>query len=160
MLQDFYGLIGEQKIKVLVACNLFFNSIQMTIWVNGVLCLEKSTLDQRIEARWGALKKLGIHWWINLFKDILDTGMFDVFLIDVLQTDLNRIAKHRNYHEIQPQRGYTELPSWKPDVLYFVPVLTDGPDFKTPVNAENVNVCINLYGKKKVVAKSSKNLWA
>lgn len=35
--------------------------------------------------------------------------------------------------------------------------LCDGQDFKTHVNAEDVNVFINLYGKK-LVAKSSKNL--
>lgn len=69
-----------QKIKVLVVCNLFFNSIQMILWLHGVkrFMYGKSTFDQRIEAWWGVLKKLGIHWWINLFKDIVDTGMFDL----------------------------------------------------------------------------------
>lgn len=118
----------------------------------------KSTSNQRIEEWWGVLRKLGIHWWINLFKDIRDTGMFDLDnpvvkerlrFMDALQTDLDRIASHWNSHVIRPQRGYGELPSGKPDVLYFVPELTDGQDFKTPLNVEDVNVCINMYGKKK-----------
>lgn len=66
-------------------------------------------------------------------------------------TDLDRIANHRNSYKIQSQRGYAELPFGKPDVLYFVPELTDGQTPLTPVNAEDVNVCItctyNLYGK-------------
>lgn len=69
--------------------------------------------------------------------------------MDALQTDLDRIASGWNCHVIWPQRGYGELPSGKPDVLYFVPALTDGQDFKTRVNAENVDVCINMYRKKK-----------
>lgn len=69
--------------------------------------------------------------------------------MDALQTDLDRIASSWNCHVIWPQRGYGELPSGKPDVLYFVPALTDGQDFKTRVNAENVDVCINMYRKKK-----------
>lgn len=81
----------------------------------------KSTLNQRIEAWWGVFKKLGIHWWINLFKDYRDTGMFDLdnpvvkeclrfCFMDALQTDLGRIANHMNSHEIR-HRGYAELPS-------------------------------------------------
>lgn len=34
----------------------------------------KSTSNQRIEAWWEKLRKLGIHWWINLFIDIRDSG--------------------------------------------------------------------------------------
>lgn len=81
----------------------------------------KSTLNQRIEAWWGVFKKLGIHWWINLFKDYRDTAMFDLdnpvvkeclrfCFMDALQTDLGRIANHMNSHEIR-HRGYAELPS-------------------------------------------------
>ncbi|OWF36955.1 hypothetical protein KP79_PYT02570 [Mizuhopecten yessoensis] len=120
----------------------------------------KSTSNQRIEAFWGTLRKLGVHWWINLFKDIRDCGMFDIdnpvvkeclrfCFMDALQTDLDRIAQHWNSHDIRPQRTYRELPSGKPDVMYFVPELTDGHNFKTVVDAEDVNSCINLYGKQK-----------
>lgn len=81
----------------------------------------KSTLNQRIESWWGVFKKLGIHWWINLFKDYRDTGMFDLdnpvvkeclrfCFMDALQTDLGRIANQMNSHEIR-HRGYAELPS-------------------------------------------------
>lgn len=91
---------------------------------------------------------------INLDNPIVKKCLWLCFT-HAFHTDLDSIANHRNSHKIQPQRGYAELPSAKPDVLYFVPELTDGQTPLTPVNAENVNVsvCItctcNLYGKKK-----------
>ena len=120
----------------------------------------KSTSNQRIEAFWGTLRKLGIHWWINLFKDIRDCGLFytdhpvvkeclQFCFMDALQTDLDRIAKHWNSHDIRQQKGYAERPSGKPDVMYFVPELTDGHNFRTYVDTEDVKVCIELYGEKK-----------
>ena len=33
--------------------------------------------------------------------------------------------------------------------MYFVPELTNGYDFKTRVNLEDVNACIQLYGREK-----------
>ena len=120
----------------------------------------KSTANQRIEAWWGTLRKLGIHWWINLFKDIRDSGLFEIqnpvikeclrfCFMDALQTDLDRIAQHWNSHNIRRQKRFAELPSGKPDVMFFVPELTDGYDFKTHVNSEDVNMCIHLYGQEK-----------
>lgn len=122
----------------------------------------RRTANRRIEAWWGILRKLGVHWWINLFKDIRDSGMFNIqnpvikkclrfCFMDALQTDLDRIAKRWNSNNIRRQKRCTELPSGKPDVMYFVPELTDGCDFKTTVNPEDVNLCIDLYGKEKEV---------
>lgn len=120
----------------------------------------KSTLNQRIEAWWGVFKKLGIHWWINLFKDYRDTGMFDLdnpvvkeclrfCFMDALQTDLDRIANHWNSHVIRPQRGYAELPSGKPDVLYFVRE-------RTRLSKKFLDLFIVLYFyKKKMLSDSS-----
>lgn len=120
----------------------------------------RSTSNQRIEAFWGTLRKLGVHWWINFFKDIRDSGLFDIdhpvvkeclqyCFMDALQTDLDRIAKQWNLHDIRQQKRYAELPSGKPDVMYFVPELTDGHNFRTVVDTEDVNACIELYGKNK-----------
>jgi hypothetical protein len=120
----------------------------------------KSTANQKIEQWWGTMRKLGIHWWINFFKDIWDSGLFDIqnmvikecvrfCFMDALQTDLDRIAQHWNSHDIRRQKRYVELPSGKPDVMYFVPEITNGYDFKTYVNPDDVNMCIQLYGKEK-----------
>lgn len=38
----------------------------------------KSTSNQRIEAWWGILRRNGIHWWINLFKDLKDSNRFNL----------------------------------------------------------------------------------
>lgn len=144
----------------------------MILWLHGVkrFMYGKSTLDQRIEARRGVLKKLGIHWWINLFKDIGDTGMFDLdnpVVKKCLQfsswTSCKLIWIEQRITEIIMKFGHRDdmltcLLENQADILYFGPELTDGPDLKTLVSAEDVNVCFNLYGKKELVAKSSKNL--
>ena len=111
------------------------------------------------------LRKLGIHWWINLFKDIKDSGMFDFenpiikeclrfCFMDALQTDLDRIAHHWNSHNIRRQKRYVELPSGKPDVMYFIPELTNGYYFKTSVDLEDVRICLDLYGKEKALCSA------
>lgn len=71
--------------------------------------------------------------------------------MNALQTDLDRIAQQWNSHGIRLQTRYIELPSGKPDDLYFVPELTDGHNFWTNVDTEDVNLCINLYEKQKEI---------
>ena len=69
--------------------------------------------------------------------------------MDALQTDLDRIAQQWNSHHIRKMRRFVELPSGKPDALYFIPELTNGHDFGTSVNSEDVKLCTRLYGEKK-----------
>ncbi len=80
----------------------------------------KSMCNQRIEAWWGILRRQGVHWWINLFKDLIDAGMYDSLdpvhaqclkfcFMDVIQAELDRIAMHWNVHEIRAQKGYSEM---------------------------------------------------
>ncbi|XP_052799117.1 uncharacterized protein LOC128230712 [Mya arenaria] len=45
----------------------------------------KSTSNQRIERWWGTLRQNGIHWWINFFKDLRDTGTFNE--LDAIQCE-------------------------------------------------------------------------
>ncbi|XP_069131729.1 uncharacterized protein [Argopecten irradians] len=96
----------------------------------------------------------------KFFKDIRDCGLFDMdhpvvkeclqfCFMEALQTDLDRIAKHWNSHDIRQQKKYSELPSGKPDVLFFVPELNEGHNFKTDIDTEDLNACIELYGEKK-----------
>ncbi|KAH3731108.1 hypothetical protein DPMN_057113 [Dreissena polymorpha] len=77
--------------------------------------------------------------------------------MDALQTDLDRLAHNWNSHSIRCQKRYAELPSGRPDVMYFVPELINGYDFKTCVNPEDVNLCIQLYGKEKACSKNFKS---
>lgn len=71
--------------------------------------------------------------------------------MNALQTDLDRIAQQWNSHDIRLQTRYNKLSSGKPDVLYFVPELTEGHNFGTNVDTEDINLCINLYGKRKEI---------
>lgn len=39
-------------------------------------------------------------------------------------------------------------------MMYYVPELTNGYNFKTSVNHEDVRVCLDLYGKEKEVCSA------
>lgn len=99
----------------------------------------KSTSNQRIEAWWGIMRRNGIHWWINLFKDLRESEdpvqveCLKFCFMDILQAELDRIAHHWNTHNIRPQKCYRELPTGKPDIMYFSPEIYDGHDYSTPV---------------------------
>ena len=38
----------------------------------------RSTANQRIESYWSQLRRSCVNWWINLFKDLVDTGVLDI----------------------------------------------------------------------------------
>jgi hypothetical protein len=60
----------------------------------------ESKRNQRIEAWWSCFKKSRSSWWINLFKDLMDSGQFEYGNVihkecmwfcfsDIIQEDLN-----------------------------------------------------------------------
>lgn len=64
----------------------------------------KSTSNQRIEAWWGRLRQGCAEWWIECFKDLRDSGLYnddDVIqreflkfcFIDVLRMELHRVTQ-------------------------------------------------------------------
>ncbi|XP_060555726.1 uncharacterized protein LOC132716460 [Ruditapes philippinarum] len=124
------------------------------------LMFGRSTSNQRIEAWWSYLRRQGIHWWINKLKDLRDTGKFNALnpihiecvrfcLMDVLQAELDRIAKHWNLHNIRPQKSVNELPSGKPDILFYVPELFGGYEMGKSVDDIELNLCQEMYATPK-----------
>ncbi len=88
----------------------------------------RSTVNQRIEAFWGQLKKRFAKYYINYFKDMIDEGIFDNMsylhidclkfcLMEIIQRKLDTITKEWNLHYIRKQ-SESDVPHGKPDITY------------------------------------------
>lgn len=104
----------------------------------------RSTRNQRIECWWSQLRRMCTNFWVNFFKDMRDEGIFDnsdPFQVEcmrfcfsgLIQNDFDRATREWNQHRIRPQRN-TECPAGIPDMLYFLPELSDSRDYKMPLN--------------------------
>ena len=93
--------------------NIFSPSLLLYIYRYG-----DSKRNQRIEAWWSCFKKSRSSWWINLFKDLMDSGKFESGNIlhkeciwfcfcDILQKDLNYTKTLWNNHYIRSSKHET-----------------------------------------------------
>ena len=93
----------------------------------------KSTNYQQIERWWCTLRQHGINWRINFFKDLRDIGTYNELdavhcdnlkycFMDLIQTDLDRIAHQWNTHEIRQQTN-TSCMFGNPTMFFFLPDL-------------------------------------
>lgn len=116
----------------------------------------KSTSNQRIEAWWCLLRKMGLDWWISMFKDLRDSGRYNeckslhvqclkFCFMDIIQAELDRIRDQWNIHPMRATR-HGELPTGKPDVLHFTPEMYGTEDKSHPVDAADVDACLEMYG--------------
>ena len=121
----------------------------------------KSTSNQRIEAWWAILRRQCTDWWIRLFKDFRDRGIYsDVdpvhqqcmyfCFMDVLQKELYQVATEWNLHHISSKMNH-DGPAGKPDVMYFTPTLYETRDYGFRVNQEDVSICKEIYSKEKPI---------
>ena len=89
-----------------------------------------SPSNQRIEGWWSFLRRGRTDWWINLFKDMSESGILDIgnelhmeslwFCFgSLLQNDLDEVMEHWNTH--QPHRSRHGTMPGVPDILYFLP---------------------------------------
>ena len=89
-----------------------------------------SPRNQRIEGYWSQYRRNRSSWWINLFKDLVETGELNTSdalqkdclwfcFAELLQEDLNAVKEHWNTHRIRKSRHDT-VPG-VPDVLYYLP---------------------------------------
>ena len=115
----------------------------------------RSVSNQRIEAWWSFLKRNATHWWINLFKDMRDSGVYDegdfihteclqFCFMSLIREELYKVAKHWNVHRIRPTKN-TETHSGRPDVLYFLPEANDTQSYMHPVPQEDIEVVGNEF---------------
>ena len=89
-----------------------------------------SPSNQRIECWWSSFRRGRASWWIDMFKDMVDSGLFDLgntlhmeciwfCFHGALQDDLDNVRLHWNTHRIRSSRHGT-IPGI-PDVLYHLP---------------------------------------
>ena len=70
-------MIWEQKNSTLALLHPFFRhrAADPLAGLNSFM-YGKSVSNQRIESCWGTMRRQGLHWWINFFKDLRDTEYF------------------------------------------------------------------------------------
>ena len=140
---------GTENVNVAVLQRFFHNQDQSFLY-------GKSSCNQRIEAWWGMLKRGGMAWWINFFKDLRDCGLYlednvieaeclKFCFMPVIREELHKFAIQWNLHKIRPSRN-AESPSERPDLLYHVPDLTGARDLMMPVSHEEVDIAEQLCG--------------
>lgn len=89
-----------------------------------------SLRSQRIQGYWSQYRRNRSSWWINLFKNLVETGDLNTSndlqkdclwfcLAELLQEDLNEVKEHWSTHRIRKSRNDT-IPG-VPDVLYYLP---------------------------------------
>lgn len=109
----------------------------------------RSTANQRIEVWWSTLRKQCSDWWIRHFKDLRDVGLFSDDIVhseclkfcymDLLQTELHKVAQLWNTHRIRPSANL-ESPAGRPDFLYFIPRSTNTRDYLTQVGVDELDI--------------------
>ena len=114
----------------------------------------KSTTNQRIEAWWGRLRQGCADWWIEFFKNLTDSGLYNdnnvlhreclkFSFMDVIQTELDRVVLEWNVHSIRPSTNL-EAPSGKPDILYFLPESRGSQDYSIPIDVDEIDIAEHM----------------
>ena len=107
-----------------------------------------SPSNQRIECWWSFYRQGRASWWIDLFKDMANTGLLDLGNMlhteclwfcfhGLLQEDLDEVRVHWNTHKIRPSR-YGTVPG-VPDVLYYLPQNSGAQECKVPLSREKIH---------------------
>ncbi|EDO33113.1 predicted protein [Nematostella vectensis] len=108
----------------------------------------KSSSNQRIEAWWSKLRDGGGGWWINLFKDMRDSGIYNdddclaneclkFCFLPILRKELHLVVELWNTHTIASQKRH-EVIGGKPNVLFFMPELYNTENYLRHVDLEDV----------------------
>ena len=114
----------------------------------------KSTSNQRIEAWWGRLRQGCADWWIEYFKNLRDSGLYNdenvirreclkFCFMDLMQEELHRVVLEWNVHRIRPSTNL-ESPPGKPDILYLLPELKGAQDYSTPINVDEIEIAEDM----------------
>ena len=114
----------------------------------------KSSANQRIEAWWSKFREGGGGWWINLFKDLRDSGVYredylskeclKFCFLPIVRRELHLVAELWNTHNIQRQKR-CEVEGGKPDIMYFTPEIYGTHNYLVKVDVQDVNACKQMY---------------
>lgn len=97
-----------------------------------------SQLNQRIESWWSSFRRRSSQWWIELFKDLVQSGQYEVSsqkalrcmrycFLPLIQRDLDAVAEQWNNHHMSMSR-HVNCPNGRPNVLYCVPSISGSTD--------------------------------
>ncbi|KAK7912569.1 hypothetical protein WMY93_012780 [Mugilogobius chulae] len=106
-----------------------------------------STANQRIESWWGFLRRQCMEFYITLFSDLKDRGLFDGGYLDkgllqfcfmgIIQDELDKTQQVWDSHIIRPSRN-ERVPSGRPRVMYTIPEFYATQDCLSPVDRADV----------------------
>nr|XP_046264635.1 uncharacterized protein LOC124069481 [Scatophagus argus] len=116
-------------------------------------CIEGASMtNQRIESWWGFLRKESMEFYISLFVDLKDRGLFDGGYLDksliqycfmgIIQDELDDIICVWDSHVIRPSKN-DRVPSGRPRIMYMFPELYTTHDCISPVESAEVQLCRN-----------------
>ena len=116
----------------------------------------ESSGNQRIEAWWSKFRERGGGWWVNLFKDLRDAGLYTAnhlnreclkfCFLPILRKELYLVTELWNSHNIQKQKR-CEVEGGKPDILFFTPEIYGSHNYLVDVNIDDVNACKEMYAE-------------
>ncbi|KAK0145716.1 hypothetical protein N1851_015376 [Merluccius polli] len=111
-----------------------------------------STANQRIESWWGFLRRESMEFYISLFTDLKDRGLFDGTYLDrsliqfcfmgIIQDELDETTNLWDSHVIRPSKN-ASVPSGRPQIMYMFPELYRSEDCLSPVDRTDVQLCQN-----------------
>ena len=113
----------------------------------------KSTSNQRIESLWSMLRRQCIDFWINLFKDMRDTGLYNdgnIFhrqcllycFMPVIKCELRKFVLEWNLHYIS-----SGSPNGKPEVMFSMPELYNSISHHHNIDLDDMQICTELYSR-------------
>lgn len=90
-------------------------------------------------------------FWINYFKDLRETGLYNdddivhvqclkFCFMPLIREELHHVAELWNLHKIRPQPSNHDSPSGRPDILYFLPELNDKVSYIHDVTLDDVEL--------------------
>ncbi|KAG9267245.1 hypothetical protein AMEX_G18069, partial [Astyanax mexicanus] len=109
-----------------------------------------STANQRIESWLRFLRKECLEFWITLFVNLKDRGIFDGGFLEksliqfccmgLIQDELDDTAEVWDSHIIRPSKN-DNVPSGRPNAMYALPGLCRTTDFLTPIEDDDIQTC-------------------
>lgn len=114
----------------------------------------KSTQNQRIENWWSKFKQLGMNYWIEHFKILVDEGFLDTSnelhiqcvrycYMDLLASELANIMELWNTHYIRKNSNHNS-PGGKPNVMYYVPEMFGSVNYLKPLDTEYATLLVDV----------------
>ena len=115
----------------------------------------KSVSNQRIEAWWSILKRDTLQTWINYFKDLRESGVYDdsdIIHVEAsrfcfytsLQKDLDDMKEYWNNHKIRKSNA-AESPDGRPELMYCLPEDYGDNESKVPMCLSDLSTVSSIY---------------